>query len=65
MLNSLEAYAESGRKTAQARNKRDEDGALFEKDWFTRARRLEKEEDRAAIDLAYNEAYKATRRPGL
>jgi hypothetical protein len=64
MLNSLEAYAESGRKTAEARNKRDEAGAMFEKDWFTRARRLEKEEDRAAIDLIYNEAYRAARRPG-
>ena len=65
MLNSLEAYAESGRKTAEARNKRDEAGAAFEKDWFNRARRLEKEEDRAAIDLIFNEAYKSARRPGL
>jgi len=63
MLNSLAAYEESGRKVGQCRNNRDEVGAMFEKDWFNQARRLEKVEHRSAIDEAFNTAYKAVRHP--
>jgi len=62
MLNPIEAYAEAGRKAAQARNERDEGRASSWADWFHRARRLETVEDRETANRSYREAYAATRR---
>jgi hypothetical protein len=62
MLNPVEAYAEAGRKAAQARNERDERRAAGWADWFHTARRLEAVEDREAVEQAYRDAYSKTRR---
>ena len=61
MLNPVEAYAEAGRKAAQARNERDESRASSWAEWFHRARNLEQGEARQTAERTYREAYAATR----
>lgn len=58
MLNSKEAYEESGRKSARARHNRDESLARFHWEWFQKAKALEKKEDRGLAESYWTEAYK-------
>ena len=57
MINSLETYADCGRKTALCRQRRDESGARSFREYFGRMRATEKPEDRPAATAAYNQAY--------
>lgn len=58
MLNSEETYRESGRKCAIAMHHRDMSGFDFEKNWFNRAKALEKPEIRRAIQDWFDDAYR-------
>ena len=60
-LNPLEAYADAGRKAAQARNQHDESRALFFTSWLRSALRLESEQWRKMAQQAFYEAYKTER----
>ena len=62
MLNPIEAYAEAGRKAAEARNDGDEARAQFHAEWFRRARNLEQGDGRRAANEAYRVAYTTARR---
>lgn len=61
MLNTIEAYAECGRKAAEARNQRDEARAQHWKNHFQAMRNLEQGDDRIRAYQAYNDAYTAAR----
>lgn len=61
MLNSIESYAEAGRKAGIARNQHDESRARFETDYFRRMCALEKPADKAAARQAFDAAYRAAR----
>ncbi len=59
MLNTPEAYFEAGSQTATARLQKDEARARFHRDWFSRARGLEKAEDRTTAQRHFDEGYAA------
>ncbi|OLP04636.1 hypothetical protein BLL52_4249 [Rhodoferax antarcticus ANT.BR] len=61
MLNSIDTYVEYGRSTAKARNQRGEARASFHKSWFSRAKALEQESDRQAVQQAFDDGYKDAR----
>lgn len=61
MLNSRESYAEAGRKSAQARNQRDEARAQHWADYFRRMRSSEQGDDRITAEQLYREAYTQAR----
>lgn len=63
MINSIESYAESGRKAGQAQRRGDSAHATFERDWFSRALRLEQGADRAAARMAWEGAYRDAATP--
>lgn len=57
MINTLETYRASGAKAGKARNQHDESRAVFEHNWFNRARRLESGQDRVEADKAFRAGY--------
>jgi hypothetical protein len=57
MLNCPDVYNEAGQKTARARNHSDEALAAFQKSWFRRAKRMERQEDQAAAQEAFDKGY--------
>lgn len=59
MLNSPEAYFEAGSQTATARLQKDEARARFHRDWFSRARALEKVDDRKIAQRHFDDGYAA------
>ena len=61
MLNSIETYFEAGQMTARARNERDEGRVSFHKSWFSRAKSLENEADKAAATAAFDKGYQSVR----
>lgn len=61
MINSLDAYADEGRKAGAARNAGDEARADFHSRWMREALRLEAADDRPAARRAFDDAYKAER----
>ncbi len=61
MLNSRESYTEAGRKSAEARNQRDEARAQHWADYFRRMRSSEQGDDRITAEQLYREAYTQAR----
>jgi hypothetical protein len=61
MLNSIEAYADCGRKAAIARNENDESRAMFETHYCNRMVALESPHDRAIAKEAFAKAYRTAR----
>ena len=61
MLNSIETYQEAGRKSAIARNQHDEATANFHKNWLSRAKALERDEDKQSAQGAFDQGYKDAR----
>lgn len=61
MLNTVEFYADLGRKAAQARNHQDEACAQFHAEHFRQAKALEKRPDAQRANAAYRDAYAAVR----
>ena len=61
MLNHPDAYTEAGRKSAEARNQRDEDRAQHWARHFRAMRGLEQGPDRMEAGRLYDAAYAAAR----
>lgn len=61
MLNNPDAYTEAGRKSAEARNQRDEARAQHWAQHFRRMRGSEQDAARLEAYRLYNEAYMTTR----
>lgn len=59
MMNSLESYADAGRKAARATRNHDAATASHFSNWSNRAIRLESESDRTLAMKAYADAYRA------
>ncbi len=59
MINSPAIYFECGRKTAEARQQRDEARARFQGDWFNRAKRLETTADRQIAESEFSRGYRS------
>lgn len=57
MVNSVEAYVESGKRAAKAMNDRDMSRYDFENGWFRRAKALESDEGKLLAQESYNEGY--------
>lgn len=62
MLNPEANYTEAGRKSAEARNQRDEARAQHWARYFQGMRNLERAEDRAKAAALYQAAYSEARR---
>lgn len=62
MLNPEANYTEAGRKSAEARNQRDEARAQHWARYFQGMRNLERAEDRQRAQALYQEAYSKERR---
>lgn len=62
MLNPEENYTEAGRKSAQARNQRDEARAQHWARYFQGMRNLEQPSDRKRAEALYQAAYSEARR---
>ena len=61
-MNTIETFADCGRKAAQALNQRDQSRYAFHRDWYRRALALEEAgQPRIACAQAYEEAFRATR----
>lgn len=63
MLNPLEAYADAGRKCAQARKQNDEPTAQSWSTYYVRMINLERVKDKKAAEKAYTDAYKVVMLP--
>ena len=61
MINPKEHYQELGRMAAQALNHNDRARYEFEKNYFTRCKRIEKEEDRMEAAQAFDEGFAEVR----
>lgn len=61
MVNASAFYEDLGRKSAAARNQKDEARAKFHAEHFRRARDLESDENRQLVSRLYSEAYQAAR----
>lgn len=61
MLNSVETYRAAGEQSAKAMNEKDVARYEFHRRWYSRAKGMEREEDRAAAQAAYEDGYRATR----
>lgn len=57
MVNSVEAYVDSGKRAAKAMNDRDMSRYDFENGWFRRAKALESDEGKLLAQRAYDEGY--------
>lgn len=64
MINHPESYEEAGRKSAEARNKRDEGTAQHWARHFRRMRELEQGPDRLTAGRLYDTAYTEARNIG-
>jgi len=62
MLNTEENYTEAGRKSAEARNQRDEARAQHWARYFQGMRNLERPDDRKKAETLYQVAYSEARR---
>jgi len=62
MLNPEANYTEAGRKSAEARNQRDEARAQHWAQYFQGMRNLERAEDRQRAQALYHAAYSEARR---
>lgn len=61
MINDIEVYRESGRRAAKAVNENDWPRHNFERHWFNRAVRLEREAVRVMIRNSWAQAYSEAR----
>lgn len=61
MLNTPAAYTEAGRKSAEARNQRDEARAKHWAEYFSRMRGSEQDADRTEARRLYDAAYTTAR----
>ena len=62
MLNTEANYTEAGRKSAEARNQRDESRAQHWARYFQGMRNLERPDDRKKAEALYRAAYSEARR---
>lgn len=63
MLNSLTTYEDAGRRSAKARRQKDEAQCRFIKDWYRRAKAMERREDQASVTEAFERGYREAATP--